>query len=283
MKISLEGTLACAVSPEGKQANMPISTLLSKAHSAQGEHHSAILPAGVKATFSRGPFIIWVHESEPEVYNFRWIANDSAVKYGEQAKYRPVRIALPFVLIIAVFVPGPRGQLTLSRFNECYFRTEALQSCNDELYFPALLNCSKFRQPEGHPLSWICSQNFQHASYEKETDFNSRIRGAFQALYEGMFTTAFNLSSEFHEGTSYYSLSQGVDKRIATIEAWERATAEDDLFVLDVPWLKSGHTLGQIVERIFTNLKAPKVGLDSAEALGRIIFNQQLLSGAFLL
>lgn len=280
MKVQLEGTLACAVSPEGKKASMPIASLLG---SAQGSHPPVIFPHGVRAAFARGPYIIWVHETPPEVHNFKWISENSALKYGPHAEYETVTIALPFVLILAVFIPGPGGLLMVSQSNECYFLTKPLESCDDPLLFPALLNVSRYKQPEGRPLAWICTQNINHASYAPEKDFNARIRGAFDALHHEMFDKAHNLSSEVHEGTSYYTLSQGVDKRVATIEAWQKATAEDDAFVLGVPWLKSGFTLGQIVERTFTNLRAPKGTLDSTDAIARIIFNYQpSLPGFFL-
>jgi hypothetical protein len=275
MKVELEGSVACARSPEGKQASMPIPALLGKVQTSAGEHRSAILPHGVRATSSRGPYVVWVHESPPEVYNFRWITNDSPAKFGESAKYQQVRIALPFVLILAVFIPRPDGQLTLAHLNECYFRTRPLESWDDELNFPALLNCSRYRQLEGRPLSWICSLGIKGALYESERDLNTRMRAAFNALHHCLFETAFNWSSDVHEGASYFTLSQGADPRIATIEKWQEATAQDPDFVLDVPWLKSGHTLGQIVDRIFSNLKASKTSFDSADALARIIFNNQ--------
>jgi hypothetical protein len=66
----------------------------------------------------------------------------------------------------------------------------------------------------------------------------------------------------------------GVDPRIATVEKWEAASLQDPLFVLDVPWLKTNHTLQQVVERIFTNRGAAAAAPASAADIARIIFNQ---------
>ena len=100
------------------------------------------------------------------------------------------------------------------------FRTAPLESWDDELLYPALLNCSKFTPPEGKPLSWICTQHLNYAALSKETSPGRRLRAGFRALMHCLLETGFNYSSENHEGASWFGESCRVDPRVANVEAW---------------------------------------------------------------
>ena len=56
-----------------------------------------------------------------------WIAPDSPVPFGRGTKYRPVRLALPYLIMFVVFAADAGGQLQLTAANECFFRVEPLQ------------------------------------------------------------------------------------------------------------------------------------------------------------
>lgn len=269
--LTIEGTEIRAVSPEGASASMPLADFLQKAGCRPALSRSAILPDGVKAVLSRGAIEIWIHESPPQVRRFNWIREDSPVPFGEGATYRSVRIALPYLITFAVFAPGRRGKLTLSGSNECFFANKPLGSWSDELHYPALLNCSKFDPQDGKPLSWICTQ-FLERSFDAEPDTSSRQRLAFGALLHCLLETGFNYSSEHHEANSWYSESRSVDLRIATVDAWEKATGENGLFAIEVPWLPTGLNLGQITDRIFGIHQATAPDFGNAEALAQIVF-----------
>jgi len=60
---------------------------------------------------------------------------------------------------------------------------------------------------------------------------------------------------------------------LSSVEAWQEASARDPLFVLEVPWLKTNNTVGQLIERIFSNLQANTTRITNAAGLARIIFN----------
>ena len=75
----------------------------------------------------------------------------------------------------------PPGRLTLTLANEAFFRSGPIRSPDDELCFPALLNCSLFNPPADHPLAWICTQHLDR-SFDKEEDLNRRMNGGFKAL-----------------------------------------------------------------------------------------------------
>jgi hypothetical protein len=143
---------------------------------------------------------------------------------------------------------------------------------DDELLFPALLNCSKFEPEEGHPLAWICTQHIDR-SFDAEKNVNKRMRLGFRSLLSCLFDTGFNYSSEHHESSSWFTESQGVDPRVSSVEAWQEATAADPLFAVEVPWLPTGRTLGQVVERIFKNAGARWPAMNDARALARFVMN----------
>ena len=55
----------------------------------------------------------------------------------------------------------------LSGHNECFFRRRPLEKEDDDLLYPALLNCSKFTPQEGKPLSWICTAKMGPEEFKK--------------------------------------------------------------------------------------------------------------------
>jgi len=275
--VTIDGQTATATSPEGVQTSMPLGDLIDRMAPRGPDTGDFVLPDGVKCLTSRGPVTVLVHETPPRVFNFRWIAADSPTPFGPEARYRTARIALPYLITIAVY-RSMRGHLTLSDANECFFLSQPLRSLDaPELMYPALLNCSRFRPPEGRPLSWICSQKLNRAAFERERDTNQRLRAAFRELMRTLLDTGFNFSSEHHEGASWFSETQKkhVDPRIETIEKWEAATRDDPLFPLEVPWLKTGLTTRQVIERIFQNLRARNHAVRSAADVARLVFNHK--------
>ncbi len=272
-EIRILGRHVQAISPEGKTAAMSVEAFVERAAPSRVGTGGVILPDGVKTVVSDGHVSVWVHQNPPRLHNFQWIADGSDKPFGPGTKYRTVRVALPYLIVLAVFVSGPDGRMTLSRHNECFFRTAPLEDLEGELLFPALLNCSKFHPPEGHPLSWICTQHLRRQSFDTEPDPNRRVRGAITALLRCLLETGFNYSSEQHEGSSWFTESRNVDPRVNTIDAWEAASVDDPLFVLEIPWLKTGLSLSQVIDRILKNHRAVQHRLATAGALARLIFN----------
>lgn len=273
-RVTIEGSAIHAVSPEGKEASMPLDEFFKRVRGARMDTGDMILPDGVKTIISDGVFSIWAHETPPQIFNFKWIADGSPAEFGEGTEYRTVKIALPYLIVLAVFCPDKLGRVTLSNFNECFFSTGPLKSLDDELCYPALLNCSKFEPQEGNPLAWICTQ-YLNRSFDREPDTNKRLRGGFKSLMNCLLATGFNYSSDRHEASSWFTESRSVDERIATVDAWQEASKANDLFGLQVSWLKTGLSLRQITERIFKNHHAGAPAPDNAAAVARIVFNHQ--------
>jgi hypothetical protein len=270
--INFDGDVVHVQSPEGQQGSMKLEDLFGRTTTRQMDSCGVVLPNGVKLMYSNGPLTVWVHETPPRVMQLKWIAANSPAPFGPTAKYRMVQIALPYLVVLAAF---DRGRL--SDFNECFFRTAPIESENDELLYPGLLNCSRFEPPNGHPLSWICSQHLDR-QFVHERDPNRRMRLGFKSLLHCLIETGFNQSSDEHEYSSWFTESCKVDPRVATIEKWEATSQHDPMFVLDVPWLKTGMSVKAVVERLFKNHRGSNHRIRSVLDIARLILNQSKLS-----
>src|SRR5579859_162376 len=147
--VALHGTEVTATSPEGKTASMSIEAFLAKVAPRRMDTADIVLPDGIKAVLPKGTVTIWVYESPPSVQRFLWISGDSPAPFGAGTKYRAVRLALPYLIILVVFASTPGGSLQLTSANECFFRVAPLKTIDDPLLYPALLNCSRFEPQEG--------------------------------------------------------------------------------------------------------------------------------------
>jgi hypothetical protein len=277
--VTIEGDEVQAALPEGVTASMKLESLLERIHAGVPDSRGAILPDGVKCVLPMGNGCIVVHQTPPRVYNFRWITADSRAEYGPGTSYRQVKLALPYLIVLAVFERARGGLPQLSSRNECFFVNEPLdvKGLETGLCYPALLNCSRFPDGPRHPLSWICTQHLPPSEFARAKNLEQSLRMGLQALLHHLLETGFNRSSEHHELNSWFaeSVARRIDPRIASVEAWERATAEDPLFVLEVPWIPTGHSLAQVTERIGEGhgRSAPRV--TCAEDVARLILNNQ--------
>ncbi len=274
-QITIEGSVATTTSPEGHTATMRLETLL--AHLGRDgpgirDSRNLMLSDGVKWMKSRAGYTIFVHQTPPAVHNLKWIAADSPVKHGPGTTYRQVRIALPYLVVLAFFEPRRDGGLTLGDRNECFFRTEPLESPDDRLCYPALLNCSKFGS-SAKPFSWICSQHLTRTELPASAGDNERVRQGLKDLMHCMLGAGFNYSSEAHEVSSWFSESTGVDPRVSTIERWEEATREDPMFVTEVPWLEVGHSVREVAERSLTLHAGRGSRSRTSRDVARVLYN----------
>jgi hypothetical protein len=280
--ITITGKVVKATSPEGVTATMPIDQFVQKLHPPIMNCGGLVLPHGVHLYFSTASTTIFFWELPPAVHLVRWISADSKVPYrmgGAKVLYEDRRLAMPYVVIVAVFIRDPSGRLVLSGKNEAYFRTAPLEDADDELLFPALLNISKFpgKVAAKMPLTWICTQFLDMQKLAAESDFNRRVRQSLKALRSTMLEAGFNYSSEHHELTSYWSVSARKIPDVADLDRWEQLSREDPLFALKVPWLRATvgrrpMTVQKLVDRIETQLGVKDTTPDTSDSLARIIF-----------
>ena len=280
--ITITGKKVQATSPEGVTATMSVEQFVHELRPPVMNCGGLVLPHGVHMFFSTRSTTIFFWELPPAVHHVRWISKDSAVPYrmgGARVLYEDRRLAMPYVVIVAVFVRDPSGRLVLSGKNEAYFRTAPLDGPDDELLFPALLNISKFPKKVAAkmPLTWICTQYLDMRPLAAEPDFNTRVRQSLKALRQTMLEAGFNYSSEHHELTSYWSVSAEKIPEIADLDRWEQLSREDPLFTLKLPWLPATvrgrpMTVQKLIDRIEKLFDAKDTQPDTSDSLARIVF-----------
>jgi hypothetical protein len=281
--VTIQGQRVEARRPEGATASEELSKFLQKLAPPVMSTCGAVLPEGVRMIFSTRRMSILIWELPPQVHRVRWIGENSPAPFkmpGREVAYETRQLALPYLIIVAVFARGPSGRLVLTGRNEAYFRTEPLKSGDDPLLFPALLNISKFPASVAarHPLAWICTQHTNLRALAKEPDLNRRVRRSLLALKSTMLEAGFNYSSEHHELTSYWSLSAKRIPEVADIAGWEERSQRDPLFVLNVPWIPAASgrkklNVHGLVDRIVDQAGAEDKPIASVEDLARLLFN----------
>lgn len=270
--ILIEGDQATAHDTSGISGTMSVTRLLQASGASQISTQSVVLSFGVKAVLSQGPMTLVVWEKPPHIARLSWIRSDSPRPYGGGTTYRNVRIALPYLVIMAMFIRCNNGRLALQiESNECFFRNEPLRSLDDELSYPALLNCSVMRGDHS-PLAWICTQ-YLKAKPAKRLDDGGLLAAGLEAVRYCLLETSFNLSSEHHEGNSWFGVSRTKIKEVSSVEKWEEETKADPLFAIRVPWLPTKHTVAQFAERTFKRLNAGVGAAQNANDLARLILN----------
>lgn len=276
--LTITGEEVRSTSPEGKKRTTTVAELVRSVSGLRTTACGMVWPDGVKAVLAIPNGMVVVHQTPPRVFSFRWIAVGSERPFGPGTKYRTIRIALPYVVVLAVFERAARGVLELSTRNECFFVNRPLDAHGTatELCYPALLNCSKFPDGRKSPLAWICTQHLDASDFAGAPDDERSIRQGLRALLRHLLESGFNLSSEHHETNSWYgeSVTAGIDARIATVEAWERATAADPLFALDVPWLPTGKSVADVAELIAEASTARGEQMTTSNDLVRLLFSR---------
>ena len=101
------------------------------------------------------------------------------------------------------------------------------------------------------------------------------MHDGLKILSHCLLEQGFNLSSEYHEGQSWFNeyKEQKIDNRIATIERWEQETASDPMFILNVPWIQTGLTLREHINHMFDNMEIHSNRITNALDVQRIIYN----------
>ena len=265
-RITLTGGTAELENDAGGRTSMPLSALVKRMGPGISTGNS-VIPHGVRAIVSQGNQTLMVWERPPHVASLSWIAKDSPHPYGSGTTYRQVRISLPYLIIVASFSRQGSDVVLNTHSNECFFRNEPLRSLDDELLYPALLNCSVMKA-NGAPLAWICTQYLKN-----KTELADPFANGLEAVRCCLLETSFNLSSEHHEGNSWFGASRKSIPQIETVEKWEKETKKDPLFATGVPWLTTEHSVKDFAARTFKRLGAADTSVKTAEDVARIIIN----------
>ena len=131
----------------------------------RGESEEPI-PPGVRFLIHREPASLVVLEEPPQVRTVQWIDDTSAEPFGAEADYRTVRLAFPYVVIVAVFMSG-----TLTRWAQCFYRTAPLNGKYDTLFYPNLHNVD-YRE---HMPCWLCLRKLDGIAHRQLNAYETRL------------------------------------------------------------------------------------------------------------
>jgi hypothetical protein len=201
------------------------------------------IPPGVRFLIHREPATLVVLEEPPQVRVLRWISDISDGPFGDNADYRTVRLAFPYIVILAVFMAG-----TLTTKAQCFYRTAPLSGKGDRLFFPNIYNVDQ----RDDMLCWLCLRKLD--GIVRTDSWNAKV----QAIRNHFWGATFNRSATLDRHKSYWWRMKGIDSRISSLEAWEQASAENPLFPLAVPWTQLDVTLGQVMDTMLNKLVAPR-------------------------
>lgn len=242
-RLIIENGQAVLTTEEGTEVKMSEEEFVEMMRSEyEPPIHGDAIPDGVKFIEWRPPFMCVVHQLPAHVRSLRWIEDDSPEPFGPGAKFKKRRLSLPYAVTFAMYFRRARD-LSLVGYNELYFRNEPLKTRQDQLGFPSLLNLSRI-DIKGRSRSWICTQ---YLKSPPRASWSAQLASLIDHTWNG----SFNLSSEHHEGASWYGESKGVHKSLHPIAAWEQASKENDAFALGVAWKPAKHNVGQLIDAMF--------------------------------
>lgn len=212
--------------PLGQYAKMLVG------FSQRGESDEPI-PRSVRFLIHRSPATLVVIEEPPQVRTVQWLDDDSTDPFGDEAAYRQVRLAFPYIVMIAVFMQG-----LLTTRTQCFYRTAPIERRDDRLFIPNLYNVA---DREDMPC-WLCLKKLDgittaHSWSEK-----------VEAIRRHFWGATFNRSATLDRHRSYWWKMKGLDRRIRSLDRWQAASKKNPLFPLDVPWTPLRHTLGETMD-----------------------------------
>ncbi|MDP3997159.1 MAG: hypothetical protein U1C49_03060 [Candidatus Andersenbacteria bacterium] len=223
------------------QGTLPLTLYLKQLaslYAGQEEFNTGLVPCGmnVRATYQRYGMTVFLVEVAPSTRTLKWIRDDSPAPYGNEATYCDACISLPyqyfFVTIDNMTIDNsPR----LTSHNSVYFANQPITSLDEPLGECHFHNCSV----NAYSLHcWICTQ---WLSGDMGLGKNPAPMQLVAAFIEWFYASGFNRSSDFHEGTSFWSRNRQElgDKRLENIAAWKRASSRNPGFVLRVKWRPS--------------------------------------------
>jgi hypothetical protein len=202
------------------------------------------LPEGTRFVRRRGDTVVLVLEDHPQVRTVRWLMDDSPEAKGRGATYHTPRLAFPFVVMVVAFYRG-----SLTGVQELFYRTSPLRHPDDGLGRPNMLNVA----PTGDHPCWLCLKAL--TSDLAPLPWNDKVR----EIREHVWGATFNRSADLLPGrASYWTAGRRLDRRVASIEAWEAATRRDPLFPLGVAWPLDGRSVGQVMASMLEAIALPE-------------------------
>lgn len=189
------------------------------------------IPDQVRYIHTRGDATLAVIELSPQVRRVRWISADSKMPFDEGTQYESVNLAFPFIVLLILFRKG-----NLCNYQQLFYRTRPLRSEKEKLYFPNLLNVA----PAYGYISCFCVRKIGNIS---ALPMGYQIQKLIQHFWEAGFNESMNTHGSYWDRMRRANL----DPRISSLDNWRKATEEDPLFMLTVPWRSAGVTVHEVI------------------------------------
>lgn len=196
----------------------------------QAGFETPLLPAGVRMWRQAGGHTVVVFEQPPQVRRVHWV-NDGERPDLDYDAYIERTLAFPYTVFVFSFDGG-----VADGHQQLYYRTAPLKDMDDPLLMPNLLNVTIGGDA---PVCWACLGKLP----EGLATWDQRV----SAAVGGFWSAGFNHDFDVPRGACFTRLT-GLDPRIASVDAWERASRADPLFPLGIPWPDTGVTLAGAVE-----------------------------------
>lgn len=195
-----------------------------------------LLPEGTRCLSYRketGDGVL-VLEQAPQTRTITWTDRNQTECRG---KIKKLELAFPFVVLVC--------KISSDLINEVriFYRTSLISSLQDELLHTNLRNT--FTDNCKICLGFIGGGRVFNAEI-----LSPRFRGNLVEQVEQIFSKLWENCFNADIDTDEFTETRGVDKRIATVEAWQRASQEDELFPLSVRWRKTGKTVADMIKEV---------------------------------
>ncbi len=200
--------------------------LVTRGHMTSPDGYS-VMPDGTKLFHRNADSAILVIEQKPQVRTISFTqaivdSNDGGPSFGGRDSFR---LAFPYIVFLMSFKADEDDRLYLNNVMVAY-ATKPLQSLESKLFHPNLPNVADFQ------LCW-------------GSDTGEALEGSIASQAEimmgGFWQTAFSTdwTDKFDDSAKYAQFS--------SMETWERASAEDPLFMLSMQWREEEFTLQRML------------------------------------
>lgn len=148
-----------------------------------------------------------------------------------------VKLAFPFVVLICKISNDLINDIRI------FYRTSLISSLNDELFHTNLRNT--------YPDSYkICLGFINNTGIFSGQILPQRVRGNLVDQTDQILSKLWNHCFNADIETDEFESSKYLDKKIASVEAWRKATQTDEMFPLSIRWRKTGKTVRGMINEL---------------------------------
>ncbi|MBI2632985.1 MAG: hypothetical protein HYW78_01170 [Parcubacteria group bacterium] len=192
-----------------------------------------LLITGARYYIKKGAVEIVIVEQTPQIRTI--IVPESM--YGNK-KYT---LAFPYVIYIFCiengFMPAYRSRV--------FYRNAPLTSLDDQLL---LCNLTHVNIGEDN---YATGEACMKANIKQSDSLEEKVRAQIRYFWESSFIVPKQAEEQHGSFIEGFTQSGNLDERIKTLEAWEKASKKDPLFVFEIPWIEIGLTPHTVQDEMF--------------------------------